>query len=200
MATQQKKLSCIILGVWLVITVAAQEANAAKDETKFTVGLNAAQLAWHSVAGAAIEVTWLAFPVEASLRLSDRWGISAGIQYRYEDYWEGSGIWNDYHEVFIMAGPRFSIFRTGLSGWFISTQAGLGYAHDPSPYDCFSFVFQPEIGYSLFWGSPGIALTVGVGLLFNLSLYEDPSPSYTTIGILAHRVIPLFDVKLGFGI
>jgi hypothetical protein len=175
-------------------------ARAEPSSPRVVVGVNAAQMAWNIVAGTAIGVTWIPVPIEASVRLTDRWGLTFGLHYRYEDYWEGSGLWNDYHEVFIMGGPRVSISNRGLRGWFASAQIGIGYAHDPSPYTCVSIVLQPELGYSWVFGRPGLHLAIGAGLLVNIAAHESPGLELTAIGWIAHRFIPLFDLKLGFGI
>jgi hypothetical protein len=195
------------VGLLLAALLAGPGAAADDDDTPpeaappvtWTLGLNLAQPAWHAVAGAAFGVTWIALPLEAQVRLSDHWGLVAGLQYRYEDYWAGSGIWNDYHEIFLTVGPRLSWFGTGLEGWFASLGVGIGYAEDPSPYRCVSFVLQPELGYAFAWGPPGLSLKLGLGLLMNLPLSEEPGLSLTAIGWVSHRFIPLVDVQVGFG-
>ena len=182
-----------------LLAVLSPQARAEEPAPRLSVGLNLAQMAWNSVAGAAIGVTWVPIPIEASVRLNDRFALSAGVHYRYEDYWEGTGLWNDYHEVFLMTGPRISFTRTGLRGWYGSAQLGFGYASDPSPYTCWSFVLQPKIGYSFIWRTK-IHLGLGAGLLINVPVSEQNGVALSPIGYLAHRFIPILDASLGFAL
>jgi hypothetical protein len=183
----------------IVLAVSAGALGADERAPRVTVGLNLAQMAWNSIAGAAIRVTWVPIPLKASVRLSELVGLSAGIHYRYENYWEGKGLWRDYHEVFIMTGPRVSFTRSGLRGWYASAQLGFGYAADPSPYRCWSFVAQPKVGYSFVWRTR-IHLALGLGLLINVPVDEENGVALSTIGYLAHRFIPLLDASLGFAL
>ncbi len=207
---QKSLISGVLAGLILVILPhssyseeqkeGADSTGNTEEEAFLIVGFNTAQIIWHAAAGAAYDVTWLAFPFEVSVRISDRFAVSGGIHYRYEDYHSGSGIWNNYHEVFTMVGPRLSLPASGLDGWFVSLQVGAGYGGDPSPYKVVTFNIQPEVGYTFIWGAPGFALTLGAGVLFNIPLKETPSVNMNAIGTVAHRVIPLGDIKLGFSL
>ncbi len=163
--------------------------------------------------------TFLPFHFDANWRLHDCVGLSMGLVYRYESYnvdqskplytstgYLNSGlIWTNYHEVFLLGGPRFSLLNTGLNGLYFSLRAGLGLAISPK-YLNFSVLAQPEFGYSLLFQN-GLALNFGLGVLLNLPFYENVpfmvpwDPQYigmSAIGVLVHQATPIINIGLGF--
>jgi hypothetical protein len=142
----------------------------------------------------------LTVPVEVDFKLSDYWAIAATVHYRHENYAKSFKPWNDYHEVFLMAGPRLSMAGRGLSGPFLSAQLGGGYAASPAPYQAVSLVVQPEVGYAFGCSAGGFCASLGLGVLINMPLIEEPRIRYSTIGYLVHRFVPVVDVRLGFGL
>jgi hypothetical protein len=167
------------------------------------------------------DLTYIPLHVDAQLKLHDRVGVSFGLVYRYENYHdkgplysENSGrvrskkIWTNYHEIFLLAGPRFSLSHTGLEGFYFSLKAGLGTAFSPIYWNL-SIVAQPEFGYNFVFNNPGFNLNLGLGLLANLPVYENitfvvpwrqKSTRLPPLGVIVHQVIPVLNIGLGFSI
>lgn len=163
-------------------------------------------------------LTYIPIHLDGQIKFTERVGLSFGLVYRYEDYQETgplrspSGrirptvIWTNYHEIFLLAGPRFSPLRTGLDGFYVALKAGLGGAFSVE-YFALSFLIEPEVGYAFSFGNPGFALNLGAGLLGNIPFYETkqfavPWASRRMklggVGIIVHHAIPIINVGIGF--
>lgn len=152
-------------------------------------------------------ITYLPFYIDITSPAGPGWDMNLGLTYRYENYHlpPGTFIWQDQHELFITVGPRVYLNDTGRhEGWFWSLKTGPGLATSPS-YRELSWVFQGDIGQVQHFGVPGMTLTTGFGLLLNLPLHMESQFSYSPswdnlsfVGYLMHRIIPIFNVSLGY--
>ncbi len=135
--------------------------------------------------------------------------MALGAVYRYGNYGKeiknkfGEGklseLWTNYHELFLMAGPRYSFFSTNNQGLYAAFKAGLAGALSSGGY-ALTAVMQPEIGYGLVFGqNTAFFLDFAVGTLFNLPLIERPNLGFklSEIGWLVHRTVPIIRVGVG---
>lgn len=156
---------------------------------------------------------------DAQIELNDELAMSFGFVYRYEDYGvtgpshsnkriRPTYIWSNYHELFLLAGPRYSLSQSGLEGFYLSLRAGPGFGLSPA-YFSLSALLQPDYGYSYNFGTPGFTLSLGLGILFNLPFYESEDfavpwkEKYQRFGIiqvLSHQATPILSLGLGFNI
>ncbi len=198
----------------------AEEKN---DEPRYAVTFNpletAAFFAVNKLAIAKNEPDLIYWPFhfDGQMRVSDKMGVSFGLIYRYENYqdkgplYSDSGnvrpkkIWTNYHELFLLAGPRFSFATTGLTGFYFAMKGGVGTAIS-SEYFALSLAAQPEIGYAFSFGNPGFRLELGLGVLANMPFYETVDFAVpwkatrlklSAIGILVHQAIPILNVGVG---
>lgn len=165
------------------------------------------------------KLTYVPLHFDADLRFNDWIGLAMGLVYRYENYhdqgplYSASGrvrpksVWTNYHEIYLLAGPRFSPLNTGIEGFFISVKGGLGAAISPKYFNL-TALLQPDIGYTFFFGTPGFTLTLAAGVLLQMPFYEslpfaapwNMREPHTAIGILVHQATPILNVGLGFNI
>jgi hypothetical protein len=161
----------------------------------------------------------IAIPLHFDLNFkqSDFRSLSLGLVYRYESYNEQGSlysndnnirptkVWTHFNELFLLAGYRFSPERSGLSGYYFSTRAGLGVAISPVYYN-FSVLAQPELGYSISFKNPGFYMNFGLGVLLNLPFIESHNfavpwkapKHYGLLQVLVHELIPILNIGLGF--
>jgi hypothetical protein len=163
------------------------------------------------------DLIYLPFHFDGAMYLSDSMGISFGLIYRYENYqdkgplYSDSGkarakkIWTNYHEIFLLAGPRFSFQKTGLDGFYFAMKGGVCGAIS-SEYFALSLLAQPEIGYAFSFGQPGFRLDLGLGVLANMPFYETVDFAvpwkanrqiHNAIGVIVHQAIPILNVGVG---
>ncbi|MCA9508461.1 MAG: hypothetical protein KC505_08575 [Myxococcales bacterium] len=194
------------------------------DSARYAIAFNGLQtMAFYSankifVSPQFPKLVFLPFHFDAQIRLDDIKALSFGLVYRYENYHDNGPLysdkgslrvmklWTNYHEVFMLAGMRFSPKNTGLEGLYFLARGGLGLAMSPD-YFALSALAQPEVGYSFSFGAPGLRLDIGLGVLLNLPFYETidfavpwkkNSMSYSLVGILVHQAIPVLNLGLGF--
>lgn len=159
------------------------------------------------------------FHFDAHTKINNKIGLSFGLVYRFEDYQDegplysdsnelrAKKVWTKYHEIFLIAGPRWSPMATGLKGLYVSTKAGIGTAFSPV-YHSWSVLLQPEVGYAFSFGVPGFYLTLGLGALLNLPFYENldfavpwkAKRRFNALGVIVHQIIPILNVGLGFSV
>ncbi len=178
---------------------------------KWTLSANISETAAFLIGKKILDwpITFIPVHLDGSYSFTDNWGLAFGVVYRYENYGKeiknkfGEGklseLWTNYHELFLMAGPRYSFFATANQGLFAAFKAGLGGALSSGGY-AVSAVMQPEIGYSLlFGGRTAFFMDFAAGLLLNLPLLERPRLGFDTsaIGWLVHRTIPVLRVGIG---
>lgn len=163
------------------------------------------------------DLIFLPFHFDGHMRVSDKMGVSFGFVYRFESYQdkgplysESSAVrmkkvWTNYHEIFLLAGPRFSFVETGLDGFYFSMKGGIGTAFSPV-YVNLSLLAQPEIGYAFSFGQPGFRLELGLGILANLPFYETLDfavpwktnrTNFNMLGFVVHQAIPIVNVGVG---
>lgn len=192
------------------------------DEPKFSATWNVLEtvgfIAANKIFIKGVDLTYVPLHFDADILLKDWISLSLGLVYRYENYHQtkslfkedgklrASRIWTNYHELFLIAGPRFSPFKTSLRGLYVSLRAGLGTAFSPNYFNL-SALLQPEIGYSFMFGNPGFTLTLGAGVLLNLPFYETIefavpwNKGYlpmSPLGVIVHQAIPIVNLGVGF--
>ncbi len=196
----------VALALWLSSAAAAAGESFPDSERGFSLGLNvAAPLAYGGLA-AAYETALVAVPVEAEIRLSDRWGLAASLHYLYLtsdrlhfEVQDGDGSVrfhaDDAHQVLVGVGPRFSLSGGGLDGWYVFLELAAVYSeasgkvYYPSMWEDnglpatrksarkLDLGFRPEVGYSFSWGRPGLYLSLGVGIRILFNVICDPPPA-----------------------
>lgn len=206
-----------------MLAMSAFGAQAIEKTPKFSFTYNAAETAGFLIANQFYEdVTYLPFHFNAHVRLNNSMDLSLGLVYRYENYGDqgelyrtfpdgkmlnAGAIWTNYHEIFLLAGPRFN-FQKSMAGFYATIRAGSGIAISPK-YFSFSLLAEPELGYTFNFGTPGFTLNLGLGVLLNLPVYETVdfmvpwSKDYvgmSPLGVVVHQAIPVINVGLGFNI
>lgn len=181
------------------------------DDKKWALSINTTQTAAFYIAKKVIKWNYTIFPLhlDGSYYLDDRWGLSLGLVYRYENYGKElkrpfgktspTELWTNYHELFALIGPRFSFLATGLRGPYAAIKAGPGFALSPGGY-ALTLVSQPELGYSFIFGhNMAFHLDLALGLMINIPLIEAPwmGYNYNALGWLVHRTTPIIRVGLG---
>ena len=170
------------------------------------MGINVAAPFVYGGLAAAYESALVAVPVEAGIRLSDRWGLAASLHYMYLtsdqlhfEVEDGDGSVrfpaDDAHQVFLGVGPRFSFSGSGLDGWYVFFELAAVYSEASGEvYDLYPWFdrdlsttrksvrrldlgFRPEVGYAFSWGRPGIYLSLGVGMRILFTAFCDPPPA-----------------------
>lgn len=178
-----------------------------------SIGINIGEFAAFEVAKKIVGWNYDLYPLhlDANHIINDKWGVSFGGVYRYESYQKdlsgvvfGKGslkeLWTNYHEVFLMAGPRYSFSSSGLEGFYGAFKSGFSGGLSPAGFNV-NFISQPEIGYSLLFGETiAFNLDLAGGVLLNMPLVEKPKFGFNTslIGWLVHRTIPI--IRMGVGI
>ncbi len=169
----------------------------------FAIGLNVAQpLAF--ILGSSFyedENTMVApFPMEIHGHIRSIYGIAATLQ--FTSYTEGEGL--AMAEILLAAGPRFRFTGKDIQGFYAVPKVGLGYLLGEHPEDDefkrLSLVVQPEAGFGLRVGDPGLYLAFGVGLQLQLKLLQRPNQvTWSSLGKLVVYYTPVINVTVGFG-
>ncbi len=198
--------SCFCLIAFIAQATSAHDSD---NKMPWTIGINIAETAAFVTATQIVDwpVTFIPVHIDASYMFSKRWGMAFGLVYRYENYHDKNpvnkdslhSLWTNYHEIFLLAGPRYSFFNAGNEGLYASVKAGPGGGFSSGGY-AITALFQPEIGYGFIFGErPALHLDVGLGLLLNFPVAENPKLGFklTPIGWLVHRTIPIIKFDLG---
>ncbi len=127
--------------------------------------------------------------------------------YRYENYLKQArtAIWSEQHEIFALAGPRYSFGASALSGLFLEGRVGPGYTTSPA-YNAVTFLVEPSVGYSWAFNAPGLYMALGAGVLINFPLWQSKEvlnfggKDLSLIGWLVHQTIPTLNLTIGLGL
>ncbi|HXW52526.1 MAG TPA: hypothetical protein VEL47_00345 [Myxococcota bacterium] len=186
-------------------------AESAGDEPmRWAVGFNVTETAGFVIGKYVVDwpVTFIPIHLDGSYSFNEHWGLGFGLVYRYENYHDKNplnksairALWTNYHEFFLLAGPKYSFFGEHNRGLYGALKAGPGFAFSPGGY-ALSVVAQPELGYSFLFGEDlAFQLDLAAGLLLNLPVMEDPRLGFSLfpIGWLVHRTVPI--LRLGIGL
>ena len=204
-----KTLPCLLF-FFLSNALSATPTDAVDGELKrWAIGINVTETIGF-VAGKYIidwPVTLIPIHVDGNYCFNETWGLGFGAVYRYENYYDKNPInkgrltdlWTNYHEIFLMAGPRYSFFGQGNRGLYAALKIGLGGGFSAGGY-AITAVGQPEIGYSFLFGETlAFHLDLAAGLLLNMPISEKPSLGFSLspVGWLVHRTTPIIRVGLG---
>ncbi len=169
----------------------------------FAIGLNIAQpLAF--ILGSSFyedENTMVApFPVEIHGHIRDMYGIAATLQ--FTSYTEGDDL--ALASILLAAGPRFRFTGKDIQGFYAVPKVGLAYLLGEHPEDDefkrLAFVIQPEAGFGVRVGDPGLYLAFGVGLQLQLKLLQRPNNvTWSALGKLIVSYTPVINVTVAFG-
>ncbi len=208
---KKNKLKSLVLGSLFLLSWPTLATSEIAPQQKWTISANLAVTAAFLVGKSILDwpITFIPVHLDGSYSFNKNWALAFGAVYRYENYGKeiknefGKGklseLWTNYHELFLMAGPRYSFFSTSNQGLYAAFKAGLGGAVSSGGY-AFSAVMQPEIGYALVFGEEtAFFLDFALGTLLNLPLIERPRLGYDLSGIgwLVHRTIPIIRVGIG---
>lgn len=199
--------------LFIAINTHAQEPKKPTSAISFNVG----ELAGFSIASLTMfgDISCVDGPTgpypfhfDGSFSLNDSWAIDTGFVYRFENYScpkerTISFLWTNYHELFFMSGIRYAPFKTGLEGFYLSAKAGPGFGFSKGGHSI-TIAVQPELGYAWnFFGTPGLQVKLGLGLLANIPIAEDPWLGWEGLnffpGYVVHRLIPIVNVGIGVG-
>jgi len=203
-----KKLLALIFYVVLTLTPSVY-ADDTGEAPKWTLGINVTETPAF-IAGKYIvdwPVTFIPIHIDGSYAFNNEWGLGFGLVYRYENYYDENLInktslkelWTNYHELFLLAGPRYSFFGEGNRGLYAAIKVGPGIGFSSGGY-AITIVTQPELGYSFIFGKNlAFNLDLAAGLLLNMPIAENPKLGFklNSIGWLVHRTIPIIRVGLG---
>lgn len=183
--------------------------RAEQSAPQFSLGINIAQFAGYAIGSKIVrDLTYLPFHVSTQYRLTDHLSLTGSLVYRFEDYPPGTGPrgegienpWHKHHDIWALAGVRHTANTTGITGFFAGAQLGAGYSFSPNYYER-TILIQPEIGYA--WVFSGFYLEAGGSIIVNIPFdtMRDISP---LLGKGAanpfHRLIPVFNLTLGFAL
>jgi hypothetical protein len=139
-------------------------------------------------------------PIEGHVAINPQWGLATTLVYmKHKD--------GDYrvNGLQIGVGPRFTMVGEGLRGLYSAFKVGIGFraGHDyrENNYYRIDVTFQPEIGYSLAWGPPGVFLAFGLGVQLQkpVSETEHAAWEWNGLGRMINYYLPVVNVTLGYG-
>jgi hypothetical protein len=206
--------------IFLLMYLVSPTIQAIETAPRFAVSYNVLETLGFLGASKLVgedKLIYLPFHIDAHYKIRDWLSLSMALVYRFESYqddgplYSDSGnirakqLWTNFNEIFLLFGPRFSPFKTGLEAFYISSRAGLGTAISPL-YHNLSLLTQLELGYSFVFSNPGFYLTLGAGVLFNVPIYENIEfavpwksgyQSMSSIGLIVHQAIPILNLSVG---
>jgi hypothetical protein len=190
-------------GMEVAIDPAFGQTSNAKPEmkSKFFAGINVA----HSIVVSSIsaligdEVFYLPVHFDFHFALSNTFGLSGLLLYRYEK----DGYYFKTNEFGFAVGPRLSLSKKGIEGFYVTCQVGAGFCfgkeYSGSDYYRIDFIINPEFGYVIpTKGRLGFA--VGIGLQTLVPIVEDYEGYYWSwkdIGNLSHYYLPVIKLSIG---
>ncbi len=204
----------VVLAVGLLATAGAQAkgsggggGSSSSSNVDFSIGVNALQPLVFLMASQfdENEAYILPIPVEIHAHIQKRWGFCGTVQITM--YQIGEGDNHQMGEIMAAGGPRYRFTGKKLEGAYATGKFGLSYwggtAHGVQDYRRLNLVVQPEVGYSVRIGDPGLFLAFGVGVQLGLRLAErfegDNSPDWNSQGKMLMSYTPWLNVTIGFG-
>jgi hypothetical protein len=178
-----------------------QPVSPAVTAPRFAIGLNLMQPAIYGLASTFFDHSYfIPVPIEGHVSINPQWGLATSLVYmKHKD--------GDYkvNGLQIGIGPRFTMVGKGLCGLYSTFKVGLGFraGHDYREDDYYriDITFQPEIGYSLMWGPPGVflAFSLGVQLQKPASETEHSDWEWNGLGKMINYYLPVVNITLGYG-
>lgn len=200
-------ISFLLFLNFLALKIQAEDLK--PEPPKWTLAINLSETISFVAASKIVKwpVTFIPIHLDGSYAFNNNWALGFGLVYRYENYYGANPInknsltklWTNYHELFLLAGPRYSFFGEQNRGLYAALKAGLGGGLSAGGY-ALTIISQPEIGYSFIFGKNlAFHLDLALGLLLNMPLAENPELGFklTPIGWLVHRTTPIMRVGLG---
>jgi len=189
----------VLVMVSIGVLAVAGGAQAKKSPT-FAIGVNALQPLTFLVGSSFYdETTILPIPLELHGHIKRNWGIAGTIQFlsysRGEDLALG--------ELLACGGPRYRFTGKALEGLYVTVKVGFGYlagaAHGTDEYRRLSLALQPEVGYAIHVGNPGLFLAFGGGLQAQIKLIEkNGGLSWSALDKMVIYTTPWLNVTVGF--
>jgi hypothetical protein len=171
-------------------------------KSKHFVGINVAHSVVVSGISTIIGDNVLYFPIHFDFQfaLSNSFGLSGLLMYRYEK----DGTYFRTNEIGFAIGPRFSLSKKGVEGFYVACQIGAGFCsgkeYSDSDYYRIDLIIYPEIGYVI-PTSGKFGITIGIGLQTLLPIVEDYTGDiwvWKDIGNLSHYYLPVLKLSIGF--
>jgi hypothetical protein len=179
----------------------ASPPGAAPTAPRFAIGLNLMHPAIYGLASTFFDHSYFVpVPIEGHVSINPQWGLATSLVYlKHKD--------GDYkvNGLQIGVGPRFTMVGEGLRGLYSTFKVGLGFraGHDYREVNYYriDISFQPEIGYSLAWGPPGVflAFSLGVQLQKPVSETEHSDWEWNGLGKMINYYLPVVNITLGYG-
>lgn len=189
----------LVVGVSILVLSVAGGAQAKKSPT-FAIGINALQPLTFVVGSSFYdETTILPIPLEIHAHIKKNWGIAGTIQFLSYSRGEDLGL----GELLACGGPRYRFTGKALEGLYVTVKAGFGYlsgtAHGTEEYRRLSLVVQPEVGYAINVGNPGLFLAFGAGFQGQLKLLErNGGIEWSSLDRMVIYTTPWLNVTVGF--
>ena len=182
--------------------VLVQPLNSKSEKkSKFFIGINVAHSIVVSSVSALIgdEVFYLPIHFDFHFALSNTFGLSGLLMYRYEK----DGYYFKTNEFAFAVGPRISLSKKGIEGFYVTCQVGAGFCfgkeYSDSDYYRIDLIINPEIGY-VFPSRGRLGFAVGLGLQTMIPIVEDYVGyiwSWKAIGNLSHYYLPVIKLSVG---
>lgn len=181
--------------------------SSSSSNVDFSIGINALQpLVFLMASQFSDEDSYiLPIPVEIHAHIQKQWGFCGTVQITVHQL--GDGNQHQMGEIMAAGGPRYRFTGKKLEGLYVTGKVGLSYwggkAHGVENYRRLGLVLQPEVGYSVRLGDPGLFLAFGVGLQGGLKLVDradgDVTPEWTSQDKMLFYYTPWLNVTVGFG-
>lgn len=192
----------VAVGTLLVASTAG--AGTIKSSSgKFAIGMNVLQPAVFLIGTSFYEdTTCVPIPIEIHGYIKKGWGIAGTLQVR--TFQRGNEV--NVAELLAAGGPRYRFSGTGkkLQGVYVTAKFGMGYlagdAGGSDEYRRLTFVVQPEVGYAINVGNPGMFLAFGAGIQCQLPMIQRPDAvDWTPFDEMIVYYTPWLNVTVGYG-
>jgi len=211
------KKFAIIIGFFLFLGKGSSSYAKTKDRLfhrpeipRFTIGFNVLETAIiYSLSLATTSLKgkgyFLPLHFNGAHYISPYWGFHWGLIYRRDQH----STFINYNEWIVLAGARYSFSGKGLNGFFGSLRTGYGYSagdfrymyfNGNSRYQCHALTFQPEWGWSKHFISKKIGFSIGTGVLFIVPVSTRNDFDLSVVGVLIHRIVPVFNFTIELSI
>jgi hypothetical protein len=166
---------------------------------RFALGVNVMQPAIYALASSFFEDShFIPVPLEAHVSINRQWGLAStlGCFSQHDGDLKLQGLQ-------LGLGPRFTLVGDGLRGLYGTFKLGIalrvGHDYRLDNYYRFGLTMQPEVGYSLAWGPPGLFLAFGLGIQTEVPLLESSHPTWewSGLGKMVNYYLPVVNITLG---
>jgi len=203
------KIYCFVIGLLLLYRQEAYAQVGNHQKQSITYNFSATVL-WQLGAAtlAANPLDYYFFPFTYTRKISDKIAYTQFVMYRYEHYKsirqgqeDRYSIWRNFHEFYVLSGLRFYPQDSIRHGKYLAFCAGFGRGLGPN-LSLWTMNFMPEVGSAAKPLYKHLFLSWNLGLLFSAPLHQFPTrytwDQFSTIGIIAHMITPIFGLNMGW--